>query len=130
MFSATIDQIRLRRAMNLPLDSQNFWSSGFQSEIQVGFCSLIRRVPFNRALPRTGARSREARFGGGQNSDDCFRATASVASAIAIQALCQAPAPKIYHLYQLDKRICWSFLHGGFAFKICDSLICCAPHKE
>src|SRR5580700_1445611 len=33
--SAKIDQIRLRRAMNLPLDSQNFSSSGFHSEIQV-----------------------------------------------------------------------------------------------
>src|SRR5215469_1785104 len=44
--SATIDQIRLRRAMNLPLDSQNFSSSGFQSAIQLGFCSLIRDVLF------------------------------------------------------------------------------------
>src|SRR5580692_3002320 len=33
--SATIDQMRLRLAMNLPLDSQNFSSSGFQSEIHV-----------------------------------------------------------------------------------------------
>jgi hypothetical protein len=50
MFSATIDQIRLRRATNLPVDSQNVVSSGLQSEIQVsffsaglfavGFCSL------------------------------------------------------------------------------------------
>jgi hypothetical protein len=35
MCSATIDQIRLRRAMNLPLEFQNCVSSGFQSEIQV-----------------------------------------------------------------------------------------------
>src|SRR5262249_17840161 len=33
--SATIDQIRFRRAMNLPFDSQNDESSGFQSEIQL-----------------------------------------------------------------------------------------------
>jgi hypothetical protein len=32
--SATIDQIRLRRAMNLPFCSQNFSSSGFHSDIQ------------------------------------------------------------------------------------------------
>jgi len=30
-----MDQIKLRQAMNLPLDSQYFSSSGFQSEIQV-----------------------------------------------------------------------------------------------
>src|SRR5712691_7796011 len=39
--SATIDQIRLRRAMNLPLAFQNFSSSGFQSEIHVVLRSLI-----------------------------------------------------------------------------------------
>src|SRR5271155_193030 len=36
MCSATIDQIRLRRAVTLPLVSQKVVSSGFQSEIQVG----------------------------------------------------------------------------------------------
>src|SRR6266851_4633820 len=40
--SARIDQIRLRRAMNLPFDSQNFSSSGFHSEIQVVSRVLIR----------------------------------------------------------------------------------------
>src|SRR5271155_3447812 len=35
--SATMDQMRLRRATNLPPDSQNFSSSGFQSVIQVVF---------------------------------------------------------------------------------------------
>src|ERR1700678_1343234 len=40
--SATIDQIRLRRAMDLPVDSQNFGSSGFHCEIQVVFRWLIR----------------------------------------------------------------------------------------
>src|SRR5579863_7793905 len=38
--SATIDQIRLRRATTLPVEFQNVSSSGFHSEIQVGFCSL------------------------------------------------------------------------------------------
>src|SRR5262245_40227078 len=39
--SAKIDQMRLRRAMALPVDFQNVSSSGFQSEIQVGFRLLI-----------------------------------------------------------------------------------------
>src|SRR5947209_7684661 len=39
--SATIDQMRLRRAMYLPVDSQNFSFSGFQSEIQLRFRLLI-----------------------------------------------------------------------------------------
>src|SRR6516164_9150769 len=40
--SAKIDQIRLRRAMNLPVDFQNVSSSGFHSEIQLVFPLLIR----------------------------------------------------------------------------------------
>jgi hypothetical protein len=39
--SANIDQMRLRWAMDLPVDLQNFSSSGFHSEIQVGFRFLI-----------------------------------------------------------------------------------------
>src|SRR6266568_1409669 len=39
--SAAIDQMRLRRAMALPLEFQYFSSSGFQSEIQVLFSVLI-----------------------------------------------------------------------------------------
>src|ERR1700685_732828 len=39
--SATIDQIRLRRATVLPLEFQNVSSSGFHSEIHVVFGSLI-----------------------------------------------------------------------------------------
>src|SRR5262245_7948559 len=39
--SAKIDQMRLRRAMNLPVDSQNLSSSGFQSEIQLRLRLLI-----------------------------------------------------------------------------------------
>src|SRR5580704_13371365 len=46
IFSATIDQIRLRRAMNLPLEFQNFSFSGFQSEIQLVARSLIEGVPW------------------------------------------------------------------------------------
>src|SRR5258708_17409993 len=42
MCSATIDQMRLRRAMTLPVEFQKTASSGFHSEIQVGFCLLIR----------------------------------------------------------------------------------------
>src|SRR5215468_255624 len=36
--SAKIDQMRLRRAMNLPLAFQNFSSSGSQCAIQAEFC--------------------------------------------------------------------------------------------
>src|SRR5262245_37623242 len=39
--SAKIDQMRLRWAIALPVDFQNCASSGFQSEIQVGFRLLI-----------------------------------------------------------------------------------------
>src|SRR5579863_2069639 len=41
MCSATIDQIKLRRAVTLPLVSQKVGSSGFQSEIQVGSFEFI-----------------------------------------------------------------------------------------
>jgi hypothetical protein len=40
-FSATIDQIRLRRATNLPVEFQNVSSSGFHSEIQIGLFSRM-----------------------------------------------------------------------------------------
>src|SRR3984893_16562722 len=57
--SAKIDQIKLRRAMNLPLEFQNFSSSGFQSEIQVVVRSLILGCPLVRMIAkvRPGARS-------------------------------------------------------------------------
>jgi hypothetical protein len=37
MFSATIDQIRFRRAIRLPTDRQKVSSSGFQSSIHFDF---------------------------------------------------------------------------------------------
>src|ERR1700746_3094839 len=71
MCSATIDQMRLRRAINLPLEFQKAWSSGFQSEIQGVFWSLIKSS-FRRAA---GARARapgKPRVGGFKNSDRSF----------------------------------------------------------
>src|SRR5258707_7866486 len=50
--SATIDQIKLRRAMNLPLEFQNLSSSGFQSEIQLVVRSFIGVVPWFECSPR------------------------------------------------------------------------------
>jgi hypothetical protein len=43
MCSATIDQMRLRLAMNLPFVSQNVSSSGFHSEIQLLIALSFRR---------------------------------------------------------------------------------------
>src|SRR5215475_10351250 len=83
--SATIDQIRLRRATNWPLASQNFVSSGFQSEIQVGFWSLIK-FPFNGRHQRALGRAPNLAV---KNSDDWLPGTASMASSLAIQASCQ-----------------------------------------
>src|ERR1700739_4402984 len=102
--SATIDQMRLRRATTLPVVFQNVSSSGFHSEIQLGFCLLIKDFLSERhgrgcreiALEGIEARSGEAPGLAGCKSDDRFRWTASVASALAIQALCQtATARKI-----------------------------------
>src|SRR6516164_5997693 len=89
MCSATIDQIRLRRAMNLPLEFQNVSFSGFQSEIQVGSLELISRFPFRTAREPSRLRFRRARdrvlgtplFGHSQlGRMICFRRTASMAS--------------------------------------------------
>src|SRR5260370_25785383 len=55
--SAKSDQISLRRAMNLPLDSQNFASSGFQSEIQVELSLLMRVVSFRSSWVQTASRA-------------------------------------------------------------------------
>src|SRR6478672_8108681 len=54
--SATIDQMRLRWATALPLDFQKFSSSGFHSEIQVGFRLLIPNLSsaVARASPSSG----------------------------------------------------------------------------
>src|SRR5277367_4117952 len=88
-FSATIDQIRLRRATVLPVEFQNVSSSGFHSEIQVGLFSRISKVPFLLAVRQMPSRfRREAQrralgrpqSGGVKNSDDVLRRTASMAS--------------------------------------------------
>src|ERR1700756_809674 len=50
--SATIDQMRLRRAMVLPSEFQNFSSSGFQSAIHREFRVLIEHFLSERALRR------------------------------------------------------------------------------
>src|SRR5271156_69300 len=88
--SATIDQMRFRRATNLPLEFQNVSSSGFQAAIQGGFCSLIRdflflRVPPSIAHANAETHAGKARKGGVDKSDDGFRRTASLASALNIQ---------------------------------------------
>src|SRR5665811_1156331 len=87
--SATIDQMRLRRAMTLPLEFQNASSSGSQSEIQVGSCLCIRCflstvVGFE---PRgTEARAGKVPVGRSQNSDGRHQWRQREAS----QASCQA----------------------------------------
>src|SRR6476646_7834175 len=67
MCSATIDQIRLRRATNLPVEFQKLSSSGFQSDIQVAFSLLMENFLSERAAdcrdrtrPSMVARSGEA----------------------------------------------------------------------
>src|ERR1700748_3066656 len=95
MFSATIDQIRLRRATNLPVEFQNFSSSGLQSEIQVWlnvglFCSLTckflsalndRSSDVQETDRKSGRRTRGGpQPGGCRNSDDGCPRTASMAS--------------------------------------------------
>src|ERR1700744_2362526 len=95
MFSATIDQIRLRRATNLPVEFQNVSSSGLQSEIQVWlnvglFCSLTCKFlsALNDRSSDVQETDRKARRrtlgrpqpGGCRNSDDGCPRTASMAS--------------------------------------------------
>src|ERR1700692_4375426 len=86
--SATIDQIRLRRATTLPLEFQNVSSSGFQSEIQLGSCLLIRY--FLSTVIRI-ARRHGAAFRGGTSPAVSqirmigFRRTATIESAEALQ---------------------------------------------
>ncbi|OIQ74472.1 hypothetical protein GALL_438740 [mine drainage metagenome] len=91
MCSATIDQMRLRRAMTLPFEFQNASSSGFQSEIQVGSFELMR-ISFSEqasaiALPGMGARSGKAP--GLAITNRMIVSTASMASALTIQTSCQ-----------------------------------------
>src|ERR1700722_20281382 len=106
MCSATIDQIKLRRAVTLPLVSQKVGSSGFQSEIQTGSFDIgsfeLIEISFVRKGSSFGRAHRVAIRGHSNafrvkpgeavaNSDEgLFSATASMASTEAIQALCQA----------------------------------------
>src|SRR5215475_5151582 len=55
--SATIDQMRLRRAIDLPLVFQNVSSSGFQSEIQVELRLLIAAILWWGGTVRGGTQS-------------------------------------------------------------------------
>src|ERR1700722_10888987 len=106
--SATIDQMRLRRATTLPVLFQKVSSSGFHSEIQVGFCLLIKDFLSERhrrgyrgiALEGIEARSGEAPVLAVCKSDGWFRWTAAMASAPAIQALCQAAATRKISILQ------------------------------
>src|SRR5579862_7194440 len=46
IFSATMDQSRLRRATRLPVRSQNVSSSGFHSVIHFDMCCTVERTCF------------------------------------------------------------------------------------
>src|ERR1700733_3232164 len=97
MCSATIDQMRLRRAMTLPLVFQNVSSSGFQSEIQVGFGVLIGNFLSERvwhrhrgiALEGTEARSGRPQSGGVTSRMIGFDGRHQWRQHQAIQASCQ-----------------------------------------
>src|SRR3569833_3944845 len=95
MCSASIDQMRLRRATALPLDSQNFSSSGFQSEIQAGSFELIRIPLLNECAPPS-SKSLSAGmgpfWGGPSGGSDAIAFDARSRSTQAIQASCQAGA--------------------------------------
>jgi hypothetical protein len=112
--------------MNLPLLSQNVGSSGFQSEIQVAF-SLIRDFLSSQASVRALGRAPGWAVA---KSDDWLSGTASMASPSIIQASCQSAARRKFEFLQWIDLPCPIFLQGGFAFKICDSLIYCATHKK
>src|SRR6185437_6271692 len=112
--SATIDQIRLRRATTLPVEFQNVSSSGFHSEIQLRFCSLTE-IPFcvsdrrpvevnETACEGHGGAPTGEPIGESANSDNWFRWTAAMASAPTIQASCQAATTqKEYELHDVIK---------------------------
>src|SRR5215475_832253 len=104
--SAKIDQMRLRWAMALPVDFQNVSSSGFQSEIQVGFRLLINPVPFRLGIgpaharqqtPPPGARKRFSQGGGVACSvrDKTHGAYSGAGVAFALQASCQLRVARI-----------------------------------
>src|SRR5262245_17884792 len=100
--SAKIDQMRLRWAMNLPVDFQNVSSSGFHSEIQLELGLLIRVFLSGGARPREpkttnvapGARKRSSQGGGVACSvrEKTHGASSGDGVAFALQAPCQPAA--------------------------------------
>src|SRR6185312_14791254 len=130
MCSATIDQIKLRRATNLPLDSQNFSSSGFHSEIQVfeievGF-SLIRNVLSQASVRALG----NPPVGRSQNRMIGFQGRRRWRQTELFKLRAKPRGREMSILYNGLQRPCRKSSQRGFAFKICDSLISCAPHKK
>src|ERR1700753_2688134 len=118
MFSATIDQIRLRRATNFPVDSQNAMSSGLQSEIQV-LPLVVGSLTANSFLrwddrwsdvagaqdARRCTLRRHPSCGGVTDRMAGFRRTASMASASTIQASCQGVRTRKLIILQILERL-------------------------
>src|SRR5690242_12003895 len=118
--SAMIDQIRLRRAMNLPFVFQNVSSSGFQSKIQIGLFSLIN-LPFvvqQCTVRALGGPSPASHFW-----DEDLRRTASVASEAVFQASCQRRATLISVIEQYVIEFAQIFCRPNVASKIGGALI-------
>src|SRR5262249_50648740 len=82
--SATIDQMRLRWAMNLPVDFQNVSSSRFHSEIQLGLRSLIT------VFLSGGARPREPKA---TNAAPALESVSPRAAALPVQCARRRTAP-------------------------------------
>src|SRR5436309_2752019 len=133
--SATIDQMRLRRAMTLPLVFQNVSSSGFQSEIQVGSFGLIGDFLSKRAQWRALGRPQ---IGGMKIPMGQSRGTASMASGQAYSSFVPSYRnAKILYISVIytDRLNFWQALirmqNLRFAYFLnCDSLKSCAAHKK
>src|SRR5579864_5146829 len=103
MCSATIDQIRLRRATTLPVAFQNVSSSGFQSEIQVGLLRIGKTSFLNRTHRRTPL-SAKGRTPGkppvrrSHDSDDDFDRRRRWRQRETIQASCQPDMAQITYV--------------------------------
>src|SRR5258706_16205195 len=98
--------------------------SSFASESPSAWCHLTSR---SKGME---ARSGETPVWRCHNSDDWFRWTATVASAEAIQASCQATAVQKSYTSQKVVRFIVQLSLRLPAPKICDSLISCAAHKK